>query len=162
MQHPETELIAFVRGELVGRAHDGVARHLESCAACRSTRDDFRHALDALGDSVPQPPAMHGARYRAELRRKLEARREQAATRAWWRWPVPLALSAGLTGMLLFLAVHGGFRPADRADVMAFDEAAIAPRLELLRNYALVEQLDLLEDFEILRSLDSPAGRRES
>ena len=64
--------------------------------------------------------------------------------------------------MLLFLAVHGGFRPADRADVMAFEEAAIAPKLELLRNYALVERLDLLEDFDILRSLDSPTGRRES
>ena len=162
MRHPETELIEFVRGELVGRAHDRVARHLESCAACRATRDDFRHALYALGGSVPEPPAIHGARYRAELRRKLEARREQAATRTWWRWPVPLAVSAGLTGMLFFLAVHGGFRPADRANVMAFEEAAIAPKLELLRNYGLVERLDLLEDFDILRSLASPTASRES
>jgi hypothetical protein len=63
--------------------------------------------------------------------------------------------------VLLFLAVHGGFRP-ERGTVMVFEEAAIAPKLELLRNYRLVERLDLLEDFDILRSLESPAGRRES
>jgi anti-sigma factor RsiW len=162
MRHPETELIAFVRGELVGQTHERVARHLESCAACQAARDDFRRALDALGSSVPQPPAIHAARYRAELRRKLEVRREQATARAWWRWPLPLALSVGLTGMLLFLAVHGGFRPADREDVKAFEEAAIAPRLELLRNYGLVERLDLLEDFDILKTLASPTASRES
>jgi anti-sigma factor RsiW len=39
MRHPETELIAFVRGELVGQAHERVAFHLESCAACRAARD---------------------------------------------------------------------------------------------------------------------------
>lgn len=162
MRHPETELIALVRGELVGPAHDRVAHHLESCPACRTARDDMRRALEALRASAPEAPALHGPRYRAELRRKLEARRERAAARAWWRWPVPLALSAGLTGMLLFLAMHGGFPPAKRAEVAASQEAAIARRLDLLRNYRLVERLDLLEDFDILRSLDSSGGRRES
>jgi hypothetical protein len=44
---------------------------------------------------------------------------------------------------------------------MALDEA-ITPRLELLRNYQLVERLDLLEDFDILKTLANPAGSRES
>ena len=161
MRHPETELIALVSGELVGRAHDRVARHLEACPACRAARDEVRRALGALRRSAPQPPALDGPRYRAELRRKLAARQERAAARAWWRWPVPLALSAGLTGVLLFLAVHGGFPPAGRVDRLASQEAAIARRLDLLRNYRLVERLDLLEDFDILRSLDGPAGLRE-
>jgi len=157
MPHPEKELVAFV-----GRAHDRVARHLAACPTCRAERDDFRSALDGLRDSVPAPPPVHWARYRAELRAKFEARRERAGTRGWWRWPVPLALSAGLAGILLFLAAHGGFRAAERRDAMAFDEAAIASRLELLRNYQLVERLDLLEDFDILRSLNGASGRRES
>jgi anti-sigma factor RsiW len=157
--HPGSDLVAFLSGELTGKAHDRVARHLAVCPTCRGERDDFRRALDGLRNSLPAPPPVHWARYRAELRRKIEARHEP---RGWWRWPVPLALSAGLAGILLLLATHGGFRPAERADVMAFDEAAIAPRLELLRNYQLVERLDLLEDFDILRSLNGPAGRRES
>ena len=162
MRHPETELIALLRGELVGPAHDRVERHLASCPACRATRDEFRSALDALRSGTPEAPALHWPRYRAELRRKLEARQERAAGRVWWRWPAPLALSAGLAGMLLFLAIHGGFQAPERADVAASQEAAIARRLDLLRDYQLVERLDLLEDFDILRSLDSPAGRRES
>lgn len=162
MRHPEIELIALVRGELVGRAHDRIVHHLQSCPACRATRDDIRRALEALRASAPEAPLLHGPRYRAELRRKLEARQDRASARAWWRWPVPLALSAGLTGMLLFLAVHGGFPAAQRGQLPASEEAAIARRLDLLRNYRLVERLDLLEDFDILRSLDSPTGRRES
>ena len=46
MRHPETELIAFVRGELNGPEYDRVARHLASCADCRAVRDDFRRILD--------------------------------------------------------------------------------------------------------------------
>lgn len=160
MRHPETELIAFVRGELVGPAYDRVARHLDACPPCRAARDDVREALEELRSSMPEPPALHRARYRAELRQKLEARLARAGAHRWWYWPVPLALSAGLASVLLFLAVHGGLRPADRAEVTALD-AAIAPKLELLRNYQVVERLDLLEDFDILRSLDSSAGRRE-
>ena len=161
MQHSEAELIAFLRGELVGPAHDRVARHLEACPACRATRDDFRHALDALRDGVPAPPPIHWGRYRAELRQKLEARRERARSRTWRYWPAPLALSAGLAGVLLFLAVHG-VGPGERRGGVAVDEATIAPKLELLRNYRLVERLDLLEDFDILKNLDSASGRRES
>jgi anti-sigma factor RsiW len=162
MRHPETELIAFARGELVGPAHDRVARHLDSCPACRAARDDARQALEALRHGVPEPPPIAPARYRAELRQKLEARHVRAATRFPWRWPVPLALSAGLAGALVFLAVHGSLRPAERGGSMAFEEAAIAPKLDLLRNYRVVERLDLLEDLDILKGLDSPAGRRES
>lgn len=159
MQHPETELVAFVHGELAGPARDRVVRHLASCPACRATRDDFRHALDALRGGAPEPPAVHWTRYRAELHRRIEARQERSATRAWWRWPVPLALSAGLAGILLFLAVQGGARPSIL--ILGPEEAAIAPRLELLRHYRVVERLDLLEDFEILQSLDGAAARRE-
>jgi anti-sigma factor RsiW len=162
MRHPETELIAFVRGELVGPDQDRVMRHLEACPACRTTRDEIRGALEALRGSVPGPPAVHWGRYGAEVNRKLDARLARSATRRWWSWPVPLVLSASLASVLLFLAVHGSLRPADRADVMAVEEEAIAPKLELLRNYRVVERLDLLEDFEILKNLDGSASRRES
>lgn len=159
MRHLETELVAFVRGELAGPARDRVARHLASCAACRATGNDFRDALDALRGGAPGPPAVHWPRYRAEVRQKLEARRERATAHTWWRWPVPLALSAALAGVLLALAVDGGLRTAERS--LGPEEAAIAPRLELLRNYRVVERLDLLEDLDILTTLDGGATRRE-
>jgi len=158
MRHPETELIEFIRGELVGPVHERVALHLEACSDCRKVRDDFRDTLETLRGSAPEPPAVHWARYRAELSRKLE---ERSSERGWWHWPVPLALSAGLASVLVFLAMQGGNPFPDRPGVVAV-ETVIAPRLELLRNYRVVERLDLLEDFDILRGLEGPTGRRES
>src|SRR5437667_9505525 len=64
--------------------------------------EQFRDVLDELARAVPTPPDVHWGRYRAELREKLEARRVRRRAR-WWR-PVPLALSAGLAGLLLFFA----------------------------------------------------------
>jgi anti-sigma factor RsiW len=157
MWHPEADLVAFIRGELVGSAHERVARHLEACPDCRRVRDDLRDALAALRGSAPEPPVVHWPSYRAALRGKLEAR---TVRRGWWRWPVPLALSAGLASVLVFLALQGGDRLAGRPGAGAV-ETAIAPRLELLRNYRVMERLDLLEDFDILRGLESPTGRRE-
>src|SRR2546428_11455497 len=64
--------------------------------------EQFRDILDELARAVPTPPDVHWGRYRAELREKLEARLVRRRAR-WWR-PVPLALSAGLAGLLLFFA----------------------------------------------------------
>jgi hypothetical protein len=72
-----------------------------------------------------------------------------------------LTLSAGLAGVLVFLALHGSYPTSSRPAGVPM-ETAIAPRLELLRNYRVVERLDLLEDFDILRGLENPTGRRES
>src|SRR5262245_40266478 len=159
MRHLSTELIADASGELAGAARDRVARHLAVCAACRAARDEYRQLLAVLRAGAPAPPALHPARYRAELRQKLEARRAPGTARAWWHWPVPLALSAGLTGLLVFLALHGGLRPLERG---GNGSDASVPRLDLLRNYGVVERLDLLEDYDLLKSLDVPASRRES
>src|SRR2546428_12158330 len=64
--------------------------------------EQFRDVLDELARAVQVPPDVHWGRYRAELREKLEARLVRRRAR-WWR-PVPLALSAGLPGPLLFFA----------------------------------------------------------
>jgi len=159
MWHPETELSAFVRGELGGPEYDRVAHHLAACAGCQSLRDDLQNILNDLGRTVPAPPAVAWARYRAELQNKREARARQGRP-TWWRWPAPLALATGLAAVLIFLALEGG-RTSQPRDIAAFDEAAIGRRLELLRDYRVVERLDLLEDWDILRSLDTPTGQRE-
>ena len=160
MRHPETELNAFVQGELNGPEYDRVAQHLAACADCRAVRDDFQRILETLGRTVPAPPAVAWARYRAELQAKRRARATRSG-HAWWRWPVPLALATGLAAVLVFLALEGGIRTFEHRTASGFDEATIGRRLELLRDYRVVERLDLLEDWEILRSLEVPNGQRE-
>lgn len=117
--------------------------------------EQFRDLLDDLAHAAERPPDINWSRYRAELRAKLEARLERR--RAWWRRPVPLALSASLAGALVvvaLVAVQSGRQSRSGADLAAVEEAAIGDRLQLLEQYQVVEQLDLLEEFDVIRDLD--------
>ena len=151
MSHPDRELTPFLRGELSPRERDRVAAHVDGCAECRRTLDDFRQLLHAFG-RASAPPEVAWPRYRAEIRAKLGAR--AAPSRSSWPWPVPVALGAVLAGVLLLLAVRTPLRAPERHDLMAFEETVIGQQLDLLRDYPIIEQLDLLEDLDVIRQLD--------
>src|SRR3989442_11184811 len=88
--------------------------------------EQFRDILDELARAVPTPPDVHWGRYRAELREKLEARRVRRRA-PWWR-PVPLALSAGLAGPLLFFsffAIQSGRENGARVGFATGEKAAL-------------------------------------
>src|SRR2546426_11695514 len=105
--------------------------------------EQFRDLLDELARAVPTPPDVHWGRYRAELREKLEARLVRRRAR-WWR-PAPLALSAGLAGLLLFFAffaIQSGRQNGTGVDFAAVEEAAIGGRLGPLEQEQVVERLD--------------------
>ena len=124
--------------------------------------EQYRDVLDTLARTVPTPPGVHWGRWRAELGEKLEARRQRRAWwRTWWRRPVPLALSAGLAGVLLFFAVWGGHQNGTGTDLVALEEAVLGGRLGLLQQYAVVERLDLLEELDVIGNLDRLAGGRQ-
>lgn len=161
MRHPDGELIGFLRGELAPAARASVEQHLEACPECRASLADFRDVLEGIAETLPEPPPVNWPRYRAELRAKLAARSERPTWWTWLRWPLPLALSASLAGVLVLLAVQGVVRQPDRQDIATAEEVLIGRRLELLRDYRVVERLDLLEDLDILRNLDALTSTRE-
>jgi anti-sigma factor RsiW len=152
MPHPEPDLIPYARGELQPAERERVTAHLAACAACRETLTAFGGILETLARSVPEPPAVHWGRYRAELREKLEARRHAVGGR-WWRRPMPLALTASLVVALVLLTVHGVQRPGS-VDVGSVEQTVLGARLDLLREYAIVEHLDLLENLDVINHLD--------
>lgn len=162
-RHPETELIAYLKDELPADAREAVTRHLDSCPSCRETTTAFRTLLDNLAHGVPTAPPMHWGRYRAELRGRLEAR---AGRRwAWWRRPLPVALSAGLATALVVFALLGpsAWREERRVaeNLNGFEEVVLGTRLDLLREYPVVEHLDLLENLDVIRQLDRLTAPRE-
>jgi anti-sigma factor RsiW len=157
--HPETELVPYVRGELAPADRERVAHHLDDCPDCRQDAEDLRELLSQLTRTAPLPPALHWGRWRAELGEKLEARRARA--RAWWWRPLPLAFSAGLAGVVLLLAVWGGWRTPTGVESLTMEEAMLGGRFGLLQQYSVVERLDLLEDLDLIRNLDQLAGTRE-
>ena len=163
-RHPETELIAYLKDELPQRSRETVARHLESCADCRSTLADFRTLL--AGVAATPTPSLAWQRYRAELRVRLESEAGQRRW-SWWRRPFPVAVSAGLAAAVLALvivapSVWRDERHARSVDGLSgFEEAVLGTRLDLLREYPIVERLDMLEDLDVIRQLDGLEARRE-
>ena len=155
--HPETELIPFLRGELAPPDHDRVAGHVAGCAECRHAIEESRIVLDALAARPAAPPPMDWGRFQAEVR----ARATAGARRRWWARPVPtVAVAAMLTAGVL-LGVHGLHRVTEErrpADVVAMDEATLGAQLPMLREYRVVERLDMLVDLDVIRQLDSLNG----
>jgi anti-sigma factor RsiW len=158
LKHPDTDLVPYLRGELPPADRERVARHLEECPDCRQDTEQLRDLLGHVARAIGQPPAVNWARYRAELREKLEARRGR---RAWWWRPAPLALSAAVASVLLFLAVWSGRETLTGADPFTLEEASIGRQLGLLQEYQVVERLDLLEDLDVIRNLDGLASGRQ-
>jgi anti-sigma factor RsiW len=157
-RHPDTDLVPYLRGELPPAERERVARHLEECPDCQQDTELLRDLLGDLARAIGEPPTVNWARYRAELSEKLEARRAQVR---WWRRPMPLALSAGLAGVLLLVAVWGGREISKSADSLGPDEVVMSQELGLLQDLRTVERLDLLEDLEVLRNLDGLASEHQ-
>ena len=163
-RHPETELIAYLKDELEHGSRETVARHLDGCAACRDTLAAFRTLL--AGVAATAAPPVQWARYRAELRVRLEAETESRRW-AWWRRPLPMAVSAGLAAAVvaLVILVPSAWREDRRArtaeGLSGFEDVVLGTRLDLLRQYPIVERLELLEDLDVIRQLDGLAERRE-
>ncbi len=153
--HPEADLIAYVRGELGEPAARRVADHLAACPECTGAVEDFRRILHGLASSIPEPPPIHWGPYRAELRQKLEARRQRAWGWQWLRRPLPVALSAAVAGALLILGLQSWiWHPVPNGDLALLEDTVVASRLDLLRQYAVIERLDLWEDLDVIRRLD--------
>jgi anti-sigma factor RsiW len=150
-EHPETELIPYLREELAAPERERVARHLEDCARCRESLEGFRGILAALRSQAPE---LDWLPYRVELRRKLE---ERSARGSRWYVPrlVPVAATAAIAALALVFALRGDFRrPTQGEDLPVFEQTAIGRHLDLLENLSVVENLDLLEDLDVVQDLD--------
>ena len=146
-RHPEAEIVAYVREELPAADAARIAAHLEDCPPCRAAAE-ARHILAALRAT---PPPVDGARYRAEVRARIEARTAGPGWARAWR-PLPLALAAGLAAVALVTALQ--LAPERGNGELAMLEPVIGDRLPLLEEYRIVERLDLLEDLDVIRQLD--------
>jgi anti-sigma factor RsiW len=153
--HPETGLIPFLRGELSGREGERIAAHLDGCAECRALADELARTLKLVARQVEELPAPEWTVYRAELRRKLAAR--EAREPRWWQSIYVLSgmVTAGVAAVALLtvVAIHRGNEAPPGVDQIAL---ADAPDLGLVRNYPMVERLDMLNDdnYDVIEHLD--------
>ena len=156
---PETELIPFLRGELVPADHERVAAHVAACDECRTAIEESRIVLDALAARRRTPPAVDWGRYQAELRAKTAA----GPRRRWWARPVPTLAAAVLLCVGILAGVRGLQITSEQRrpnDLVVFEETSLGAQLPLLREYRVVERLDMHEDLDAIRQLDQLNGAR--
>lgn len=158
--HPEIELIPYLRGELTGRERERLASHLGGCAECRAQADELARTLAMVAEQIERLPAPDWTAYRAELRRKLADR--QAPPRRWWQpnlvWGSMIAAGVAAVTLVTVLAVYRRnpvIEPMVDQLVPVQDEISQTD-VGLLRNYAMVERLDLLDNdnYDVIEHLD--------
>lgn len=140
MNHPRTDLTAYLDGALPPAQADEVRAHLAACPACHEEEARLRSAV-ALLSSLPPAPALPPF-FATRLEARLREERERAAGGRLSRW----------------LAALGGPRPQRRALALAGGLAALllvagVPLRSWLDTRAMVRDLDLLQDYQAARAL---------
>jgi anti-sigma factor RsiW len=168
--HPEIELIPYLRGELSADERARVGAHLEECAQCRDFAEASSAILSNLARVVDNVREPDWASYRGELKRKLRASRAgDAGVRGKWRWRradvrLPafgwpsMAMGAVAVAVLaIAIVTHrgpGGSVPAPGVDQLDLQQDLSSADVGLLANYHVVEHLDLLENYDVIEHLD--------
>jgi anti-sigma factor RsiW len=157
--HPGPELAAYAAGDVAADERARIERHLADCVECRDTVAEFRALLDELAATIPAPPDVAWARYRAEVRARLDAHR-RSAWRARWLRPVPAAAAAAVAAALVII-VYAALPSGRSSDLAGIEYDGLAGRLPLIDHYQVVDQLELLEDLDVIRNLDGLSSTRE-
>jgi len=160
--HPEINLIPYLRGELSGRERERTAAHLGGCTECRAQADALAQTLQLVARQLDQLPAPEWTVYRAELRRKLAAR--EAPRRRWWQptlvWGGLAAAGVAAVALVTVAALHrGNHGPQPMVEQLALADVISRTDVGLLRNYPMVERLDMLDNdnYEVIEHLDELA-----
>ncbi len=155
----ESELTAYLDGELSPQRTTAVRAHLAGCAACRSTEALLRSAVVTL-DGLPAFEPSVG------LRRAVMQRLDTAPSalgerlRRWLRPSVFLPsaavlVSAGVVAVLLASGSLGHRLPAELRDAQALD---VAMNYDVLRDYDVLG-VDNPDDVEVVAQLDRLEAR---
>jgi anti-sigma factor RsiW len=152
----EKWILPYVDGRLKESELREVEGHLASCATCRLRVNEFR-AVAGLLDELPQiePSAAFDARVRARVA-------AEPVKQSWWAAFAPSPRAALAASMLLLAAIWiesrpGPANPGEHAQYAAVNPANIDPNdLPLLENY------DILANFEPLTELPQPVQADES
>jgi anti-sigma factor RsiW len=158
--HPnELTLSEYVDRALGRDEHAQVARHLETCEACRQLVDDLREITRAAAALDPAiPPARVWPRIEKEIRsagaRPADARQGKArAVTASWTW---LAAAAVLV-LAVFIGIRFTPSPSPSPDPGAAADAAAAEAVEAELKLAEAHYQKAISGLERIASTENAA-----
>lgn len=173
--HPDIELVPYLRGELSADERAQIERHLKECADCRKSVDSSAAILSELAHTVDEVRAPDWNVYRAELRHKLAEKQARGGGvgMRWWRrelrlpvlrWPSMVLSAIAVSVLVIAIGMYRGARmEAPEVDQLTMEQDMNGADVGLLANYRVVEHLDLLENYELIEHLDElTPGDRQS
>ena len=146
----ENKILGYVDGRLKEGERLEMEKHLEACAACRLRVNEFR-AVTGLLDELPviEPSGAFDVRVRARVA-------AEPVKQSWWAAFLPSPRVAFAASMLLLLTVWMSYRPEQPLpfDVKEAD-------LQMMQDMTVLEDHDVISNFEPLRDLPAPVQATE-
>lgn len=142
----ESRILGYVDGRLKESERLEVEQHISKCAPCRLRVEEFS-AVSGLLDELPliEPSPEFDTRVHALVAAEPEPKA------SWWAWlhvSPRIALAASL---LVVMAVYLGYRSGPAQVQIPNDDQA------MLQDLPVLEDHDVLQNFEPLKTLPAPA-----
>jgi anti-sigma factor RsiW len=147
----ESQLIAYLYGRVTVRERREVEQHLAVCAECRARLEGFRGVWKVLdGSPAPEPSAWFDAR----LRQRIAAEPAPGIWRRMAAWlPQPRLALASLmlvaVGFWAAAVTRPLFQPPATANPVAMSED---------QNFRMIKNMQVLENYEVLKDLNALNG----
>lgn len=147
----ENWILPHLDGRLKARELRKAEAHLAACAACRQRVEEFR-AVSGLLDEMPK--IMPSPFFDARLQARIAA---EPARKTWWAWLAPAPRVAFAASLLALLCVWTASRPQDIDSYPHYATAYMRSddQLRMVRDLPVLEDYDVLENFEPLADLSS-------
>lgn len=152
-------LTAWIDGEVSASWQERIEQHLMRCSACNEEAEQLRNSIEQQRRVLPrlvEAATVDSGALLAGIRRSLAADRRAEPTPGWrfnldWKWvlrPIPLALAAAALLLITLVEAAGG--PEDVLVPIGVKRppAAVAHKPGMFRDYAIIEKLDALENFD--------------
>ncbi len=145
----ESRILAYMDGRLNESERLQVQKHLASCAACSVRANEFRAVSDLLGElPMLEPSEAFDTRVHALIAA------EPAPKQSWWAWLHVSPRVAFAASMLLLAALWLGlWHTGPTGPPINMQEADA----QMLQDLPVLEDHDVLQNFEPLKSLPAPA-----
>lgn len=140
----ESKILGYVDGRLKEGEQLEVEKHLGNCAACRLRVNEFR-AVNGLLEELPaiEPSAAFDLRVHARVA-------AEPVKQSWWAWFTPSPRVAFAAAILLLASVWVGTHSYNNPPPLPPEDTAV------------LENLDVLSNFDVLTELPQPVQPDEA
>ena len=156
------DLTAWIEGQLPHQRAGRIGQHVIECAACAAEVDSLRSAIQWQRRALHAVTAIHdidSASMRAQLRRGLAAQADEVGLarglrRVWssmWGRMALAGAAASVAAIVLILVGGPGMVLIPLG--LESPPPAVTRHTEFFKDYPLIEQLDVLENFDTVESV---------